>query len=870
MSNPKSKLSSVVYVLVLALFLLSGLSSLIYQVVWTRLLVLVFGSTTHATSAVLGVFMGGLAAGSFVAGKFVDRTKRPLLLYGLLEGVIGLWALFVPFLFEQALAMNRKIDGLSQGDFGRFAAVVLLEATVILLIPTTCMGATLPLLAKFLTDSLAVVGKRVGTIYAINTLGAVVGSAMAGFFLLPLLGLSATTAVAAVINLLLFLSVLPVTVLFENASPDTVTDANKNQSNRKTTAVLWAFAVSGAIAMVYEVCWTRTLLMVIGSSTYAFTIMLSTFLTGIFFGSFVMARIADRIKKPIVWFGIFQLLVCLACLVSMQLLPYLPWWNLWLNKEMPQDSIITLQRRLLLSATILFPLTACLGATFPLVIKACTTTLENVGRSVGTVYSFNTVGAIIGALLAGFALIPWLGVEKTIAVSCAVNILIGTGLIAIDVETNKKRIYLVLLLGGIAAAAAVCVPNLWDRAVLLLGQTHRRRLRDGLLQLSNFQDWRNIFVNQSVVYYRDGPCSTVGVLFIADSKTTDYVLVTNGCVDAGDGPDMLQQVTVGAYPMIWRPKTKDVCIVGWGSGVTAGEVLQFPINSIKAVELEPAVIESSYFFRPVNHLADIDKRVDKIVNDGRNYLQNTSQKFDLIVSEPSNPWQAGVCNLLTKEYFGICKDRLKPDGVLALWIQIGEVSPAMTRCILAALNSQYKYCIAITTGVDNMVVLASNSPLTGSWQSIQDTFHKNAAIQKDLSRLGINSPEAMLARIVCTSKGLSGVVRGAPMNTDDRNYLEYMVGSTYENRTFVRENVAMFDKAIGVPSVDIDWGELSKQETAEVMSRVAREAVSFNRPNLAYAWALNSMKVFPNEPAQQLINRLEASSRPQPSTNDLK
>jgi len=834
--------STTAYLLVLALFLFSGFSSLIYQVVWTRLLVLVFGSTTYATSTVLGVFMGGLALGSFIAGRLADRIKKPLLWYGILEGIIGLWALLVPILFQLALNSYRH---LGEMNFATFSTAILLEAAAILIIPTTCMGATLPLLARFLTDSLSIVGQRVGTIYATNTLGAVLGTLAAGFILLPALGMSATTTVAALLNILLLVVVLFVSSAFEKSqvetestsAGDTTGDAVKHRADPRVMTALFAIAVSGAAAMLYEVCWTRTLSMVIGSSTYAFTIMLATFLTGIFLGSLAMAWVADRVKKPVAWFGIFQLLICLACLVSMHLLPYLPWWNLLLNRDMPQDSLASLRVRLILSACTLLPLTACLGAIFPLVVKSCATDLKNLGRSVGTIYSFNTIGAIIGALLTGFVLVPLLGVERTLLVSCAVNLIVGLILISVDSEKSQKRTIAFATLGCIAALACVFVPHLWDRTLLLVGQTYRRTMRDGILQFSTLEQWKDFLATRSVVYYKDGPCSTVGVLNIADSDATTCALVTNGCIDAGDGPDMVQQVTLGIYPMLWRPNIKDVCVIGWGSGVTTGELLQFPVRSITAIELEPAVLEASYFFRSVNYLADRDKRVKIEYNDGRNYLLATNKKFDLIVSEPSNPWQVGVCNLFTSEYFGVCKERLNTGGTLAVWMQLTEVSPSMTRCVLASLKNKFRYCVTIAANEDNIIVLASDEPLKGSWQNIRDGYLSNAAVKRDLSRLNIGSPEAILARIVATAEGLDGVIRGAPENTDNRNYLEYVVGETYENKTFYAANDAMFDNAVGDPSRDIDWGTLSNSEIAEVKNRVAAEATRFERPELAKAWS---------------------------------
>lgn len=931
---PKLKFSSgFAFAIVLWLFLASGFSSLIYQVVWTRELTLVFGSTTFATATVLAVFMGGLALGSFVAGRLSDGIKRPFLAYGLLEGLIGLWALIVPALFDMAVPLYRIIWELFHLDFLTFSLLRFGVTFAVLILPTTAMGATLPLLSKFLTESLALVGRRVGAIYSVNTLGAVLGALFAGFILLPELGLTMTTRTAAGINLLLAAIVVftfkslesalkerkpefvfpPLSELKAEAvkggepsqgktaastQADSGSGEPKSKKKKKKKAAaetearpagpqpvpssampapqavhssappsdnslvliacLTGIAISGGAAMVYEVCWTRLLTMVIGSSTYAFTLMLSTFLIGIFAGSFAASRFADKLKRPVLWFGILQLGVCAGCFVSMYLFQYLPWWNLLFVKQFPSDPVAILWVRFVLASMIMWPLTFNLGAIFPVVVKCCAQDLQALGRSVGTVYSANTAGAIVGSILAGFTLIPRFGVEQSVLIASAANLGVAFMLIVIA-EGARKTTKVALAASGVAALLITNIAiSKWDRKLILLTQAERRSLRDGYKLYSSLKDWRNAMNKREVVYWKDGPCSNVAVMYFEDAN--QYSLLTNGCVDASDGYDMSQQVLLAVYPMLLRPHAQTACVIGWGSGITVGELIKFPIQSITAVELEPAVITASRVFHRFNQKPEKNPRVKIEFNDGRNYLLATSRKFDIIISEPSNPWQVGVCNLFTREYFATCKNRLNPGGVLSLWLQVNEIPPETVRSIMAALQSQFKYCLAMASDPYNMSILASNEPLPINMMVVDQAF-ENPKLKRDLERINLNSPFAVVARIMSTPNGVSKMTENAKPNTDDLNLLEYSVGQSYETQTFIIPNAALFGMNMGVPARHIEWEGLPADTKASVMTVIAQEALKFGRPIIAYAWARASCEVKENAVARKLLNYLEAQDK---------
>lgn len=869
---------------VLLLFIASGFSSLIYQVVWTRLLVFVFGSTTFATATVLAVFMGGLALGSFLAGNQADRVRRPLLAYGVLEGIIGVWALLVPSLFDASVPLYRLMWQQFHMEPLAFGLLRFLVALVVLLPPTTCMGATLPLLARHVSDSLVDVGRKIGTLYAANTLGAVAGAALAGLYLLPAIGLNQSTTIAAAINFALVIAVYLLSRFGEKkpAGPagaidgDTTGDAPPAQSELLSTTLLSpestpgsslpstdlspesritiiAFGVSGALAMIYEVGWTRTLLMVIGSSTYAFTLMLTSFLLGIFLGSLACARLIDRAKEPLAWFAIAQLLVGVASLYSMNRFNYVPYWNLQLNAALPSDPNTAMAARFAIAAAILMPLTFFQGAVFPAAVKACVRDLSRVGRSVGILYSSNTLGAIVGSFCAGFILIPALGVEKSLITATALNILTGA-IICLNTRSVRRPAKIFILLGAITVCGSLLSSSgIWDRQALMYAQSARRNLQRTNLPPTQEQWKEELRSKTELLFYADGASSTVGILGWPEGKKTTHSLVTNGHIDASDEKDMSSQILVSAGPIAVAPKVKDIAIIGWGSGVTIGAAASVAKGaSITAIELEPEVVKSSRYFHHVNYAPETIPGVHIEMNDGRNFLLASPKTYDVIVSEPSNPWQTGVCNLFTREYFQLCKQRLNNQGVFALWSQIVEVPGENVRSVLSALHEVFPYCAVLLMNDFDLVALGSCSPISLDLDKLRANL-QNKDIAKVFNQAGIDSPEALAERFVICPAGIDKFVAGAAPNIDDTNKLEYEVGRIYENSNSLNKNREMFEKQTGELSSIINWQGKSTTQMIDSMCAVARQAQLAGHGERSINWAESSLKLQPNAEAKRLL-----------------
>lgn len=870
------------FLIVNLLFLLSGLSSLIYQVIWTRMLVFVFGSTTFATSTVLAVFMGGLACGSFLAGRLADRVKDPFKWYGILEGVIGVWALLAPLLFAAAVPIYQLFFEPLHLRVIEFGLLRFTVAALILLPPTACMGATLPLLSRFVTSKLSEVGDRVGSLYAINTLGAVAGSIFGGFVLLPSFGISATTYIAAATNLLLALAVFYLSKQPEyankslqageekqEASTEAQTGSAAEQSSEAPAKLptlvkvtMFSFAVSGAIAMIYEVAWTRSLLMVIGSTTYAFTIMLSTFLLGIFLGSWLCARYVDRMKSPILGFAVAQMVLCLVSFFSVATFNFLPYLNVVfgiISGGVPEVSMFF---RFVSAGFVMFPIALVLGTIFPIAVKICALDMSRLGRSIGQLYSMNTLGAIIGAFLAGFAVIPFLGSEKTLVYCSIANLFVGILLLICFGEVRNS----LKVLSAIAAVAATFLAgsvNFWDYRMIAIGQSQRRPYlnTDKAKVIPSFEEWKEQAVGHlQFPFYKEGKVATVAIHATLDDKS--HSLFTNGHGDASDTLDMANQALIAAFPLLIKPDAQDVCVVGWGSGVTAGYALQFPIKQMICSEIEPVVIEASRFFHPVNFVPENDPRTIVEPSDGRNYLLGTKQKFDVIISEPSNPWQTGVCNLFTREYFRICRNSLKPGGVFTMWSQINEIQPKNLAQIFAALHEVFPYVYVFNTDNVDINAVASDKPMKLSYEALKKGF-ADPKVKSALLRWKLNTPEDFIARVLICPNGIDAAVKDVKPNSDDRNRLEYEVSKTYEDLLFRKENGEWLDKYSTGAWDFVDWGKMSDTEKAKEYVKVA--FASTVDPARAIAWAEQSNKLSPNADATALIAQIQIAQRNYPA-----
>jgi spermidine synthase len=818
--------------LALICFFLSGAAGLVLEEVWTRELTLVFGSTTLALSTVLSVFMGGLALGSRVGGRYADRLKRPLVAYALAEAGVGLYALALPWVISTYPRLNAGLFTLFGErelllSLGRFLAAALL-----LFLPTTLMGATLPILSRhatLLADGAGRIGRAVGTLYAVNTFGAVVGAFLGGFVLLPRLGVTATSHAAALTDLGLAALVLLAAArrraatptadhavsleaappVEEGPAPDA---ARPDATPRERRLVLVAFGISGAVAMVYQVLWTRALAIVIGSSVYGFTLILLAFLVGLAVGAAITARLVERARSPVAWLGAVHLATAAAIAFSYLVIDELPaaFLALLRGNTLSVDGILFCQ--FLLAAIAILPATLLMGAVLPLTMRVVARARDVVGHDVGVAYSVNTLGAIVGSFAAGFIVLPSLGLQRGLGLFAILTVLLGATLILFAGGRPSPRRLAVAIAAPAIAAAAIAVLPRWSLVHFSAGLFRVSIAKD----IIESQRW----ATPTLEFYKDGIATTVSV----ERWNKTVALKNNGKVDASNGDDMATQIMVGLMPLVVHPTALDkpprVAVIGFGSGVTVGAVTQFPIAHADVVELEPAVVEAGVrWFGEYNHHPERNDKVRIIVGDGRNFLSQrpNEPKYDVIVSEPSNPWITGVSNLFTVDYWKLARARLADDGVFCQWAQLYEMTPPNIKTILRSFAEvfPYTYVFAAEDLSSDVIMVAANHPLGLDLERLQRNF-AHPLLAAELKRGGVHSAEDIVAQLLLVPRELPAFTAGALLNTDDNARIEFaaprdLLGSTrvsdpYLTRVYAAEwPYGRFDRDLKLPSGDARW-----------------------------------------------------------------
>jgi len=751
------------------IFFLSGATGLVYEVIWVRLTGLVFGNTSHAISVVLGAFMAGLAVGSWWLGRKADRVASPLRFYGLLEIGIGVSASLVPFAFRSLDTVYRALAPSLDKIPGGNEILRFLTSFLILIVPTFLMGGTLPVLARFFTEAIQEVQRKVGLLYALNTFGAAFGTLAAALFFIPRIGNTRSTLLIAGLNVLI--GVIAILIASRqsqkvSAPPEESAWMPAESRGDATTdrLVLAALATSGFVSMIYEVAWTRALTAMIGSSTYAFSIMLVTFLVGIALGSSIAVKWRAAGLRLL---GLTQLGIAAGAVLF--LLGYLvaPYILLGLLRSLFYTFPAVLTSQFVVCASLMIFSTICMGAAMPIASQIYSNRLTVLGRSVGNVYSVNTLGAIAGSLAAGFVLLPLLGTERTILVGLFVNSAIAALILSAPkalVRPNLARWVALALL--VVATLSMRGGVFWSKAFLDRGILVYARSFDARPELTigeNYQD-------TDVVYFKDGSNATISV-----RKGEDYVgLRTNGKVDASNKADMITQLMIGYLPMLYHPTPRSTMIIGYGGGITVGAATAFKeVEEIDCLEIEKAVIGAGPQFAEFNRKSYQNPKVHIMYNDARNYMNVTRKQYDVIISEPSNPWIAGVASLFTSEFYDRAAQVLKPDGVFAQWIQLYELDPADLRMILREFQEKFPN-VSVWVFSGDLVVIGTRQPQ----QFNLDRWVQLAATDPQLPLemrhyFKVPRPEGILAYYVMGSDSVRKFSANAGHNSDDLPLLEF-------------------------------------------------------------------------------------------------
>lgn len=770
------------------LFITSGATSLVYETLWERQLQLVVGTSQVAVVTVLASFMAGLAAGGFLAGRVADRVRRPLYAYAALEGFIGLYALAFPLVLAAVEPLYLSFWRALEPSPLVFAVFQFLMLGLALLPPTLCMGATLPLLARFATaDGSAEAGQQVGRLYGANTLGAVVGVGLAGFVLLPNLGLQLTTFTTAAGNVLLCGAAL---ALGAWAGPLDAPAAAAPGAAPAAAVPGWMRALGGLAflaglsSLIYEVAWFRLMVLTLGGSAYAFSTMLLSFLLGLGSGGWVGGHLADRAfarggpAGALRLAAGLQLGVAAIAWLMMWTWNELPWWFVALYDAVESAPGYLWPAKVLLAITILVPPTLLMGMSFPVLVRAATADLGAVGGTVGRVYGWNTVGAILGALAGGLLLLPNIDIRGTSLFALSLNFVAALLALRAAAAAAGARPNLGLQAGAALGAAGVVglvftFKPPWEPLLMTAGMykyvsdlAPENRTREGVYAFA--------VEPYNLLFYDEGLSSVVTV---AQGKDSENIwLANNGKVDASTEIDLPTQVLVAHLPFVFEPEAKDVLVIGLASGITAGSVrLHSGPASIEIVELEPAIVEASHFFDAHNHQPLADPRVRLIANDGRNHLVLQPEgRYDLIVSEPPNPWLTGVSNLFTHEFFVMGKSKLKPGGVWSQWVQMYGMDREDLRSLLRTFSEVYPHVHLFSTIEDaDLVLVGSDEPLDLRVETLQAMLDRDLDVSLDLQQVNCATPEDILTRHQMNRDGILAFAGTAERNTDDNMRIEY-------------------------------------------------------------------------------------------------
>jgi spermidine synthase len=802
-------------------FFLSGAAGLIYQVAWGKALGLIFGHTAYAIATVLAVFMGGLAAGSAFFGRWSKSRTEPIALYSRIEflaGAMGALSLAglagVRFLYVAAYPHISSAPEL--------LALKFLGAAVILFLPTFLMGGTLPVLVYGVTRNRAELAARASQLYWVNTLGAFVGTLVAGFILLPGLGLRLTVGVAVVLNILAGLVAWQIQIAPESplrrprAEAPTKASTNRLQQQVTPRFLLLLFAVVGATAFAYEIAWTRLLAIEIGSSAYAFTLIVAAFLAGTVIGSVIFQVFSKGSRQvTVTTFSRTQTWIGIAALAALPLFHWIPSVIPPLLRSTEQTFAGLVLAQAVTCALTVMPMATIFGFNFPAVLVLLGATMEpNTGGAsvIGKAYAANTFGAIGGALITGFVLVPWLGSFRVITAAGAVNILLA---LVLDWSWPLLRMRS-LAVNFVCLAMAVVLgfssffrnQSLLSLSAALYGNTFQ-----GHLTLEE------IAATNDLVFSAEGVNDSIAVI-----RSDNYeALRINGKVDASTG-DARTQLLLGHLGAVFHPAPRRVLIIGFGSGMTVSAVARYPdVERIDCIEIEPAVIRAAPYLDMLNRGVLSDPRLHLIFDDARNFLLTSRDKYDLIISEPSNPWITGIATLFTTEFYAAVRQRLAPGGMFVQWVQAYSLAPGDLRMIVATLTPHFPELTLWRGEGPDLLLLGRTDATPFHFDRLRALWH-DPAVRKDFESMEVHQPEGLVAYFLLDDAAVRELGKGSVLDTDDRTLLGYHAPRTLLARDLFADNQEMIAQSRTEPLP----ANLEHSEAARALEAGVHTALDLN------------------------------------------
>jgi spermidine synthase len=839
------------------IFILSGAAGLVYELVWVRQLYQFFGSTIHSVTTVVAAYMGGLGLGAYVLGRRADRHANPAALYGLLELAVGVFGVLSPWVlsgigaaylgFARALA-----PGLWLGT-----AVKFVFAFTVLLVPTFLMGGTLPVLTRaFARDRSEELRGELALFYGLNTVGGFAGCLLAGYVLIEYVGLRGSLLATGSVNLALGVTALGLARLpapegagAAPAETEPVFTPDPGGTTRRLAT--WLIALTAFASLLYEIAWTRVLVLVVGSSTYAFTTILACFLIGIGLGSLVAVGRGQPTGTLLLRAALVQGAVALLASLLFPFFRVLPVYVIATLQVPFFTPLELLVLHGLAVAVVVIPPALGMGLSFPLLAELASERGGATGREVGRAYFANTLGAIGGAVATGFLLIHVVGSEHTLLIGVVINV-VAAGALAWWLYRNRApgagvgaRVRIPVALGLLALLVAFATPRwsgrLLDRGAAIYGRVHMDRatlgrfLRGyGAEQLSFEEGW-----NSAVSAWRDG---------------NQEWLKVNGKVDASSVADMDTQVMLGLLPALAQPRPRRVFVVGFGSGATTRALADVPgVAHIDVAEIERAVLRASRYFRDVNRDVLADPRVRVIEDDARSALMLSDSSYDLVVSEPSNPWIAGVASLYTRDYFRVVARHLAPGGVFGQWLQMYRVTPDLVAVVVANLRAVFPHVQIWFANSSDLIAVASQDPIRWDESRIAAFLRSGTRTGEAMrSWLRLSTPTQLTGHFLLGERGTAMLARTASFrHTDDEPALEFQAARSMLI-PFTVDTV--FDSLLRLKTATGDSSPegLSWQVRPGAWRAAYARALPADKPEAKRAAEL-ALEAAPHDPARQAV-----------------
>jgi spermidine synthase len=752
----------------------SGLAGLVYEVTWTRLLTLYIGHTTAAASAVVAAFLGGLALGAGAGGRVAARLtpRRCLKIYAMLEVAVVVCAVLLPIelrMFQPVLQ-----SAYADGTGALFPLIRILSCIVMVMVPALALGATFPMAVRWFSRHSSEPASESGALYFLNTVGAAVGAMVAGFVLIPSVGMSRTIYFAIAATTLAALSVLVVLNISRDADEPlpqiTARPAEPRHSFISPWIAIAILGLSGFAALVHEIAWTRILSLILGPTTYAFAATLTAVVAGVAVGSGAGTwLVSTRASKAA---GMLAFTLSLAAVTA-------GWTYSIAGTRLPMivaryvaddaDFDQLLIRGVLLTMALIVPTSACLGAAFPLALSLADDRAHPAARRFGLVYAINTIGSVAGSLAAGFLFIPALGIQPTLWIvsGCLIAgavVLIFSG-----------------ALSGVSRAAGFSVAVISIILVATSPPWDRELLASGVYMYAPYVpkdlDLETQLKAGELLYYDEGASATVSVKKLTGTTT----LAVDGKTDASNRGDRLTQKLIAHLPLLLHKDPKRVFVIGLGSGMTAGAALTHAVERVDVIEISPEVVEASEFFKTENGNALADPRTHLLIGDGRSHLSLSTQQYDVIVSEPSNPWIAGVSSLFTREFFASARDRLAPGGVICQWVNAYNISAEDLKSVIATFTAVFPEGTVWLVGRDDVLLLATLDSIGPALERLPERMARPEAAA-DLRSLGILDPFSIRSLQVGDSQALGTFTAGSRIFTDDQLTLEFTAPRELHNR----------------------------------------------------------------------------------------